>query len=64
LRTTRDCDRLTNGNTLMVGVMHEDDESVIFEVTSAGEIVWQLRLKCAPVGQNPGWFYKAQRICQ
>jgi len=64
LRTTRDCDRLTNGNTLMVGVMHEEDESVIFEVTSAGEIVWQLRLKCAPVGQNPGWFYKAQRICQ
>jgi len=30
LRTVRDCDRLPNGNTLMVGVLAE--ESVIFEV--------------------------------
>jgi hypothetical protein len=64
LRTTRDCDRLPNGNTLLVGVLREEDEAVIFEVTSGKEIVWQLRLNNAPVGKNPGWFYKAQRICQ
>lgn len=64
LRTTRDCDRLLNGNTLLVGVMGTDDESVIFEVTPDGEIVWELRLKNASVGQDPGWFYKAQRICE
>ena len=64
LRTTRDCDRLQNDNTLLVGVLQQEDESVIFEVTPDSEIVWQLKLKDVPVGQNPGWFYKAQRICQ
>ncbi|MDY6861556.1 MAG: aryl-sulfate sulfotransferase [Thermodesulfobacteriota bacterium] len=71
LRTCRDSDRLPNGNTLIVGVLtggtdsdYSDDESVIFEVTSAGEIVWQLKLKDSPTGQTPGWFYRAQRIYQ
>jgi hypothetical protein len=63
LRTARDCDRLSNGNTLFVGVLRSEDTSVIFEVTPAGEIVWQLKAINAPVGQNPGWFYKAQRVC-
>lgn len=69
LRTARDCNRLPNGNTLIVAVMTQgtsstdDDESVLFEVTSGGEIVWQMRLKNAPVGNNPGDFYKAQRSC-
>ncbi len=69
LRTTRDCNRLANGNTLILSVLTQstnstdDDESVIFEVTPAGEIVWQLRLKNAPIGQSPGVFYKAYRTC-
>jgi hypothetical protein len=64
LRTTRDADRLPNGNTLLVTVNTavSGQESRIMEVTSAGEVVWQLRLKNSPVGQNPGWFYKADRI--
>ncbi len=62
LRTVRDCDRLPNGNTLMVGVLVEDDESVIFEVTSSGEIVWRLKITDTPATLQPGWFYKAQRI--
>lgn len=69
LRTARDCNRLPNGNTLIVAVMTQgnsiadDDESVMFEVTSAGEIVWQMRLKNALLGREPGHFYKAQRSC-
>ena len=63
LRTTRDADRLPNGNTLIVGVLELSDESVIFEITPAGEIVWELKLVDVPVGRRPGWFYKAQRIC-
>jgi len=64
LRTTRDADRLPNGNTLIVGVLEPDDESVIFEVTPQKEIVWQLKVKDTPATDSPGWFYKAQRICQ
>ncbi|MHC4444596.1 MAG: aryl-sulfate sulfotransferase [Planctomycetota bacterium] len=64
LRTSRDCDRLANGNTLIVGVLEPDDESVIFEVTPAKEIVWQLKVKDVPATDSPGWFYKAQRICK
>jgi hypothetical protein len=64
LRTTRDCDRLPNGNTLIVGVIEGEQDSVIFEVTPDGEIVWQLKLKDVPAMGSPGWFYKAQRICQ
>ena len=62
LRTTRDCDRLPNGNTLIVGVMTPTEDSVIFEVTPAGDVVWQLKVKDTPTGTRPGWFYKAQRI--
>jgi len=68
LRTARDCDRLPNGNTLIVAVLEngtnddfDDDESVILEVSQAGEIVWRLRLKDTLIGQSPGVFYKAQR---
>jgi hypothetical protein len=61
-RTCRDADRLPNGNRLLVGVMSDIDESVIFEVTPNKEIVWQLRLYQTPVGMTPGYFYKAQRI--
>ncbi len=71
LRTARDADRLPNGNTLIVAVLEngtkddlDDDESVIFELTEEGAIVWQLRLKNSPVGSSPGVFYKAQRICE
>ena len=69
LRTTRDCNRLANGNTLILSVLTQgtsstdDDESVILEVTPAGETVWQLRLKNAPIGASTGVFYKAHRTC-
>jgi len=63
LRTSRDSDRLPNGNTLIVGVLTDTNDSVIFEVTSDGEIVWQLKVKDTPAVNTPGWFYKAQRIC-
>ncbi len=71
LRTARDCDRLSNGNTLIVAVLENgsdsdfsDDESVILEITTDGEIVWQLQLKNSYTGQDPGFFYKAERICE
>ena len=64
LRTTRDADRLPNGNTLIVGVLQSSENSVIFEITPAGEVVWELKLVDFPVGRRPGWFYKAQRICR
>jgi len=70
LRTARDCDRLSNGNTLILAVLENgtetnlnDDESVIFEVTAEGEIVWQMQLKNVLVGGSPGIFYKAERVC-
>ena len=40
------------------------DESIVFETTFEGEIVWQLKLKDTPAEKSPGWFYKAQRVCQ
>lgn len=71
MRTARDCDRLSNGNTLIVAVLENgtksdmsDDESVILEITAAGDIVWRLRLKNSPIGQSPGVFYKAERVCK
>jgi hypothetical protein len=53
----RDADRLPNGNTLITGI------TKIIEVTPAGEIVWQLRLKQnIPRQEWPGrGFYKAER---
>lgn len=64
LRTCRDCDRLPNGNTLIVGVLTDtlEEESVIFEVTPDKEIVWQLKIHATPAVGQPGWFYRAQRI--
>ena len=62
LRTTREADRLPNGNSLFVSVLTDKQESVIFEVNTNGEIVWQLIDKGNPTGDNPGFFYKAQRI--
>ncbi len=69
LRTTRDADRRPNGNYLIVSVDiggtiidDSDDTSVIFEITPQGETVWQLDYKNAPIGHNPGWFFKAQRM--
>ncbi|MFH1037789.1 MAG: aryl-sulfate sulfotransferase [PVC group bacterium] len=68
LRTTRDADRLPNGNTLLVGVLKGEEESVILEVTPAGEVVWKLGLKNLPAQRDgrrsPGWFYKAEVIPQ
>jgi len=73
LRTTRDCDKLPNGNVLIVGVLLEyqgqNHVSVIREVTPEKEIVWQLVLLDSPAVEphgrpGPGWFYKAQRLCQ
>lgn len=63
LRTCRDADRLPNGNVLVVGVMNDSNESIMFELTPSKEIVWQLRLHQVPIGQAPGHFFKAQRIC-
>lgn len=70
LRTARDADKLPNGNVLIVAVDKggtgntntNDDISTMIEVTPAGEIVWRLDLEKKPVGNNPGWFYKAQRV--
>jgi len=71
LRTARDCDRLPNGNTLIVAVKDNDptdadpglaDESTIIEVTPSGEVVWQLTLTGAPADRSPGAFFKALRI--
>ena len=61
LRTTRDADRLPNGNTLIVGVLEASETSVVFEVTPEGRIVWELALDVR-TGKAPGWFYKAERI--
>jgi hypothetical protein len=68
MRTARDSNRLPNNNVLIVGVNTsgtsnmQDDISTIIEVTPSGEIVWRLSLKSTPVGNGPGWFYKAERI--
>ena len=62
LRTVRDVDRLPNGNTLIQGVIEDYEESTIIEVSSTGEIVWQLNLKNCPAVHSPGFFYRAQRI--
>ncbi len=63
LRTVRDADRLSNGNTLLQGVLTVDgtENAVLIELSPAGKIVWQLRL---PVdsSSSPGLFYKAQRV--
>lgn len=60
LRTARDCDRLPNGNTLIVAVDH--DISTMIEVTQEGEIVWRLNLENFSTEKSPGFFFKAQRI--
>lgn len=64
LRTTRDADRLPNGNTLLQGVLSQDgtQDSVLLEVTSSGEIVWQLRLVGYDESLTPGFLYKSQRV--
>jgi uncharacterized protein (UPF0248 family) len=67
LRTTRDADRLPNGNTLLVGVLKGLEESTILEVTPKGEVVWRLGIKDCPAMTRSGkpyagWFYKAERI--
>ena len=73
MRTSRDCDRLPNGNTLIVGVKNNDttpqdtdenkiDESMMIEVTEAGEVVWQMTLAGVSADKSPGRFYKALRI--
>lgn len=70
LRTARDCDRLPNGNTLIVAVDTggtvgfenlNDDYSVMLEVDAAGEVVWRLDMPTI-VGKFPGYFFKAERI--
>ena len=71
IRTARDCNKLPNGNYLIAAVDQggtennvnmDDDTAVIFEVTRSGEVVWQLEYKNNPVGNNPGWFFKAERL--
>ncbi|MBI5525543.1 MAG: hypothetical protein HY897_04350 [Deltaproteobacteria bacterium] len=68
-RTARDCDRLPNGNTLIVGVQRTsaapdsmDEESTMIEVTPEGDVVWQLTLRGVEAAGTPGYFYKAQRL--
>ena len=62
LISSRDCDRLPNGNTLIVTMVASTKESTIIEVTPDGEVVWQLDLNNAPAIASPGWFYAAERI--
>lgn len=69
LRTARDCDKLANGNVLIVAVdtggtqdKQSDDISTIIEITPDGEIVWRLNLENFPAEKSPGFFFKAQRI--
>lgn len=68
IRRSRDCDRLPNGNTLIVTVlMGKDNKSTIIEVTPDGEVVWQMILDTPLAEENapgggPGYFYKAQRL--
>ncbi|MBI5574289.1 MAG: hypothetical protein HY919_07045 [Elusimicrobia bacterium] len=69
LRTTRDCDRLPNGNNLIVAVnnggtssVFTDDYSTMMEVTSTGKTVWRMTANTKATGQSPGYFYKAERI--
>jgi hypothetical protein len=70
-RTARDCDRLPNGNTLIVGVKGDEPasmdtdfvgESSMIEVTPEGDVVWQLTLRGYSAARSPGHFYKALRI--
>ncbi|MFA4814676.1 MAG: aryl-sulfate sulfotransferase [Candidatus Gracilibacteria bacterium] len=61
LRTARDCNRLKNGNVLIVAV-GSDDTSTMIEVSPEGEIVWRLDLENFPAKGSPGFFFKAQRI--
>jgi len=55
----RDADRLPNGNTLLTG------STRIVEITSTGEVVWELVLKdqiyVGPDAPRLG-FYKSERI--
>ncbi len=59
IRPVRDANRLPNGNTLITG------STKVIEVTTEGEIVWQLTLKgitlVGPDAAGLG-FYKAERI--
>jgi hypothetical protein len=59
-----DAEQLTNGNTLLVAVdiAVAGSESLIFEVTSESEIVWEMRLVNHHVETQPVFFYKAQRL--
>jgi hypothetical protein len=58
--SVRDADRLPNGNTLITG------STKIVEVTTGGEIVWQLALKGItferPEEKRTLGFYKAERV--
>lgn len=64
LRSVVDADQLDNGNILVVGVLHNQDASVILEITREKKIVWQLKLLNNPVNGRESWFYKAQRLPQ
>ncbi|MFC2016205.1 aryl-sulfate sulfotransferase [Chloroflexota bacterium] len=54
----RDTDRLPNGNTLLCGTTQ------IVEITTSGEIVWQLSLKNMTEDERPtvNGFFKAERV--
>ncbi|MBI4370551.1 MAG: aryl-sulfate sulfotransferase [Elusimicrobia bacterium] len=69
LRTARDCDRLGNGDTMIVAVdtggtlnSTNDDYSVMLEVTSGGDIVWRMTLNTVAASSSPGYFFKAERL--
>lgn len=64
LRTTRDADRLANGNILLMGVLNQNgtEDSVILEVAPDGTVVWQVRLVGYSETMTPGFIYKAQRV--
>ena len=55
-RPLRDANRLPNGNTLITG------SKTILEVTSGGEIVWELKMNATLKDASGEGFYKANRI--
>ncbi|MCD4783627.1 MAG: PQQ-binding-like beta-propeller repeat protein [Candidatus Eremiobacteraeota bacterium] len=62
MRTTRDANRLPNGNTLFVSVRTDLHESTMFEVTPDGTIVWEMLASGIDVSNSPGVFFKVQRL--
>ena len=58
-----DADRLPNGNTLITaGTWKQQHHSRVFEVTSAGEVVWEMELPVRSETGNSVGVYNSERI--